>query len=195
MPAVGEPSVFRDMNEGAPGGERPPDGCLQSERRLLWALLFPRAPSAIDYIVDAVDATDRQDPHDGGAYSLIANRPRSHPRPATISLFGNFLYMITEREPDPSPLGCFDRRLILHSEHKPQPPHLQRRVTASTLNRTPTAWWPRQWEPWLAPCMAAPIEDVLAMSSSQHRHGTTSGALWIGPIAEKQKIMGFGHRE
>src|SRR5262245_3751186 len=104
----------------------------------------------------------------------------------------NFLYMLSEHTPDPFEARVFDVALVLHAEHSMNASTFSARVTAST--------------------------EADAYSSVSSAVGTLTGPLhgganervigmlreigeprrvreWVEPrIANKQKIMGFGHR-
>jgi citrate synthase len=101
--------------------------------------------------------------------------------------------MLTEREPDPLAARIFDACLILHAEHSLNASTFSARVTASTLT-DPYAVVASAVGTLAGPLHGGANEDVLAMLETI---GTVDQVEpWLDrAIAEKQKIMGFGHRE
>jgi citrate synthase len=101
--------------------------------------------------------------------------------------------MLTEREPDPLAARIFDACLILHAEHSLNASTFSARVTASTLT-DPYAVVASAVGTLAGPLHGGANEDVLAMLE---QIGTVDQveAYLDRAIAEKQKIMGFGHRE
>ena len=105
----------------------------------------------------------------------------------------NFLYMLTEREPDPLAARVFDRCLILHAEHSLNASTFSARVTASTLT-DPYAVIASAVGTLAGPLHGGANEDVIAMLEEINSPSKAKAYL-KNAIAEKSKIMGFGHRE
>jgi len=109
-----------------------------------------------------------------------------------LSHAGNFLYMLFEREPDPLHAKVFDVALTLHADHELNASTFSGRVTVATLTDLYSA-------------VGAAIgtlkgslhgganENVMKM---EMEIGAVENAeAWIKQaLAEKRKIMGFGHR-
>ena len=110
-----------------------------------------------------------------------------------LAYSANFLYMLTEREPDPLAARVLDRCLILHAEHSLNASTFSARVTASTLT-DPYAVVASAVGTLAGPLHGGANEDVLAMleeiGSPEH-----AGDYLDEAIASKRKVMGFGHRE
>jgi len=109
-----------------------------------------------------------------------------------LSYASNFLYMLNEREPDPLAARIFDVCLILHAEHTINASTFSAMVTASTLT-DPYAVIASAVGTLGGPLHGGANEEVIAMLKE------------IGSIdnvrpyveqrmANRQKIMGFGHR-
>jgi citrate synthase len=110
-----------------------------------------------------------------------------------LAFAANFLYMLTEREPDPLAARIFDACLILHAEHSLNASTFSARVTASTLT-DPYAVVASAVGTLAGPLHGGANEDVLAMLEAIGSEDQVEP--WLDrAIAEKQKIMGFGHRE
>jgi len=105
----------------------------------------------------------------------------------------NFLYMLTEREPDPLAARILDACLILHAEHSLNASTFSARVTASTLT-DPYAVVASAVGTLAGPLHGGANEDVLLMLEAIGTPDRVPDFLDTA-IREKQKIMGFGHRE
>ncbi|MFM7191232.1 MAG: citrate synthase, partial [Microcystaceae cyanobacterium] len=104
----------------------------------------------------------------------------------------NFLYMLTERKPDPLAAHIFDVCLTLHAEHTMNASTFSARVTASTLT-DPYAVFASAVGTLAGPLHGGANEEVLLMLEEI---GSVEN---VRPYVEKcitnkQKIMGFGHR-
>jgi citrate synthase len=104
----------------------------------------------------------------------------------------NFLYMLTEKEPDPIAARILDVCLILHAEHSMNASTFAARVTASTLAD------PFQVIASAVGALSGPLhgganEEVLDMLN---KIGTVEGAQGFveDAVRSKKKISGFGHR-
>ncbi len=104
----------------------------------------------------------------------------------------NFLYMLTEKEPDPLAARIFDVCLILHAEHTMNASTFSARVTGSTLT-DPYAIVASAVGTLGGPLHGGANEEVIGMLEEI---GSVEN---VRPyvenlIARKAKIMGFGHR-
>lgn len=104
----------------------------------------------------------------------------------------NFLYMLNEREPDPLAARIFDICLTLHAEHTINASTFSAMVTASTLT-DPYAVVASAVGTLAGPLHGGANEEVIAMLEDI---GSVEN---VRPyidrrVAQKQKIMGFGHR-
>ena len=104
----------------------------------------------------------------------------------------NFLYMLTERKPHPLAARIFDICLTLHAEHTINASTFSAMVTASTLT-DPYAVIASAVGTLAGPLHGGANEEVLSMLEE-------IGSIDKVPsyveerIANKEKIMGFGHR-
>ncbi len=104
----------------------------------------------------------------------------------------NFLYMLSEKEPDPLAARVFDVCLILHAEHTMNASTFSARVTASTLT-DPYAVVASAVGTLGGPLHGGANEEVIQMLEEI---GTVENvrAYIENCIERKAKIMGFGHR-
>jgi citrate synthase len=103
----------------------------------------------------------------------------------------NFLYMLTEREPEPLLARILDVALILHAEHGMNASTFAARVTGSTL-ADPYAVISSAIATLAGPLHGGANEDVLAMLSAIPPGGVRAFA--EESVREKRKVAGFGHR-
>ena len=104
----------------------------------------------------------------------------------------NFLYMLTERKPDPLAARIFDVCLTLHAEHTINASTFSAMVTASTLT-DPYAVIASAVGTLAGPLHGGANEEVLLMLEEiGSRENIRSYVEKY--IKNKQKIMGFGHR-
>ncbi|MEM6597771.1 MAG: citrate synthase [Cyanobacteria bacterium P01_C01_bin.69] len=109
-----------------------------------------------------------------------------------LSYAANFLYMLNEREPDPLAARIFDVCLCLHAEHTINASTFSAMVTASTLT-DPYAIVASAVGTLAGPLHGGANEEVIAML--QEIGSVENVRPYISDrIANKQKIMGFGHR-
>ncbi len=182
----------RDMMKCFPESGHPMDA-LQSSAASLGLFYSRRAIDDPEYIYDAVVRLIAKIPTMVAAFQLIRKgedpiRPRDD-----LPYSANFLYMLTEREPDPLAARVFDRCLILHAEHSLNASTFSARVTASTLT-DPYAVIASAVGTLAGPLHGGANEDVIAMLEEIHSPDKAKEYLQRA-IAEKSKIMGFGHRE
>ncbi|ELS01277.1 2-methylcitrate synthase/citrate synthase II [Xenococcus sp. PCC 7305] len=104
----------------------------------------------------------------------------------------NFLYMLTERVPDPLAARIFDVCLTLHAEHTINASTFSAMVTASTLT-DPYAVIASAVGTLAGPLHGGANEEVLVML--EEIGAVENVRSYVEErIANKQKIMGFGHR-
>jgi citrate synthase len=104
----------------------------------------------------------------------------------------NFFYMLFEREPSPAVRKVLDACLVLHAEHTMNASTFSARVTGSTL-ASPYATIASAIGTLTGPLHGGANEEVLDMLEEI---GTQANVrAWVDhAIANKKKIMGFGHR-
>jgi len=183
---------IRDMMKCFPASGHPMDA-LQASAASLGLFYSRRALDNPQYIVDAVVRLMAKIPTMVAAFQLIRKgqdpiRPRDD-----LAYAANFLYMISEREPDPLAARILDACLILHAEHSLNASTFSARVTASTLT-DPYAVVASAVGTLAGPLHGGANEDVLTMLE-QIGSVDRVEAFLDRAITEKQKIMGFGHRE
>jgi citrate synthase len=104
----------------------------------------------------------------------------------------NFYYMLTEQQPSPAVAKVLDACLILHAEHTMNASTFSGRVTGSTL-ANPYTVISSAIGTLTGPLHGGANEEVLDMleeiGSAENVHSWLEDA-----IANKKKIMGFGHR-
>ncbi|MBE9154523.1 citrate synthase [Cyanobium sp. LEGE 06113] len=183
---------IRDMMKCFPATGHPMDA-LQSSAASLGLFYSRRALDNPEYITEAVVRLIAKIPTMVAAFQLIRKGQDPIQPRDDLAFASNILYMLMEREPDPLAARIFDACLILHAEHSLNASTFSARVTASTLT-DPYAVVASAVGTLAGPLHGGANEDVLAMLEaigSEDRVGP-----WLDrAIAEKQKIMGFGHRE
>jgi len=110
-----------------------------------------------------------------------------------LSRAANFLYMLTGKEPSPIAERVFDAALILHAEHSMNASTFSARVTASTLSdpfSVISAAIGTLRGPLHGGANEAGIEMLKEIGDPKN-----VPAYLDKKIAEKKKIVGFGHRE
>ncbi len=105
----------------------------------------------------------------------------------------NFLYMLTEKEPDPLVAKVMDVALILHAEHGMNASTFAARVTGSTL-ADPYAVISSAIATLAGPLHGGANEDVLEMLRSIPNGLEGVDQFALESINAKRKISGFGHR-
>jgi citrate synthase len=128
-----------------------------------------------------------------GAWQRIRNGQEVVSADPSLSFAANVLYMLTGKRPDDRAEHAFNIALILHADHELNASTFSARVTAATL----------------ADMYAAIVSAIGTLSGPLHGGANTavmrmlleikeSGqepAAWIhAALADKRKIMGFGHR-
>tara|TARA_Y100001968_G_scaffold328973_1_gene377252 strand:- start:4715 stop:5869 length:1155 start_codon:yes stop_codon:yes gene_type:complete len=182
----------RDMMKCFPATGHPMDA-LQSSAASLGPFYSRRAIDDPKYVYNAVIRLIAKIPTIVAAFQLIRKghdpiQPRDD-----LSYSSNFLYMLTEKEQDPLAAKVFDKCLILHAEHSLNASTFSARVTASTLT-DPYAVVASAVGTLAGPLHGGANEDVIAMLENIK---TPDNAVSFikNSIANKIKIMGFGHRE
>ena len=182
----------RDMMKCFPSDGHPMDA-LQSSAASLGLFYSRRAIDDPQYIYDAVVRLIAKIPTMVAAFQLIRKGQDPIQPRDDLAYSANFLYMLTEREPDPLASRVFDRCLILHAEHSLNASTFSARVTASTLT-DPYAVVASAVGTLAGPLHGGANEDVLAMldeiGAADHAVAYLESAM-----ASKRKVMGFGHRE
>jgi citrate synthase len=183
---------IRDMMKSFPSQGHPMDA-LQASAASLGLFYSRRALDNPEYIVGAVVRLLAKIPTMVAAFQLIRKGQDPIQPRDDLPYAANFLYMLTEREPDPMAARIFDACLILHAEHSLNASTFSARVTASTLT-DPYAVVASAVGTLAGPLHGGANEDVLDML--EQIGSPDQAEAWLDrAIAEKQKIMGFGHRE
>lgn len=108
------------------------------------------------------------------------------------SLAWNFLYMIRGMEPDPEVVKVFDTCLILHADHELNCSAFTARVTASSLSDIYSSIVSAIGA-LKGPLHGGANEQV--MRTLKKIGSVENTAIWVKKaLANKEKIMGFGHR-
>ena len=183
---------IRDMMKSFPSAGHPMDA-LQSSAASLGLFYSRRALDNPEYIYGAVVRLIAKIPTLVAAFQLIRKGQDPIQPRDDLPYAANFLYMLTEREPDPLAARIFDACLILHAEHSLNASTFSARVTASTLT-DPYAVVASAVGTLAGPLHGGANEDVLEML--EHIGTEDRVEAWLDQaMAQKQKIMGFGHRE
>jgi citrate synthase len=182
---------IRDMMKCFPERGHPMDA-LQASAAALGLFYSRRALDDPAYIRDAVVRLIAKIPTMVAAFQLIRHgndpvQPRDD-----LDYSANFLYMLTEQEPDPLAARVFDVCLTLHAEHTINASTFSARVTASTLT-DPYAVVASAVGTLAGPLHGGANEEVITMLEEI---GSVEN---VRPYVEdciqrKAKIMGFGHR-
>jgi citrate synthase len=183
---------IRDMMKCFPEGGHPMDA-LQACAAALGLFYSRRALDDPAYIRAAVVRLLAKIPTMVAAFQLMrkGNDP-IQPRD-DLDYSANFLYMLTEKEPDPFAAHVFDVCLTLHAEHTINASTFSALVTASTLT-DPYAVVASAVGTLAGPLHGGANEEVITMLEDEI--GTIEN---VRPYVEhciekKAKIMGFGHR-
>ena len=182
----------RDMMKCFPASGHPMDA-LQSSAASLGLFYSRRVIDNPQYVYDAVVRLIAKIPTMVAAFQLIRKGQDPIQPRDDLAYSANFLYMLTEREPDPLSARIFDRCLILHAEHSLNASTFSARVTASTLT-DPYAVIASAVGTLAGPLHGGANEDVIKMLEAIGSTEKTKSYL-DKAIADKRKIMGFGHRE
>lgn len=182
---------IRDMMKCFPETGHPMDA-LQTSAAALGLFYSRRALDNPDYIHQAVVRLLAKIPTMVAAFQLMRKGNDPIQPNDDLDYAANFLYMLTERKPDPLAAKIFDVCLTLHAEHTMNASTFSAMVTASTLT-DPYAVIASAVGTLAGPLHGGANEEVLFMLEEI---GSVEN---VRPfidncIANKQKIMGFGHR-
>jgi citrate synthase len=109
-----------------------------------------------------------------------------------LSLAGNFLYMLTGKKPTPLAAKTFDVALILHADHEFNASTFAARVTAATLSDLHSAIVSGIGA-LKGPLHGGANEQVMLMV--EQIGNPARAEAWIRKaLADKARVMGFGHR-
>ncbi|MCT7961617.1 citrate synthase [Laspinema sp. D1] len=182
---------IRDMMKCFPESGHPMDA-LQASAAALGLFYSRRALDDPAYIRAAAVRLLAKIPTMVAAFQMMrkGNDP-IQPRD-DLDYSANFLYMLTEEEPDPLEARVFDICLTLHAEHTINASTFSARVTASTLT-DPYAVVASAVGTLAGPLHGGANEEVIDMLEAI---GSVEN---VRPYIEnclktKSKIMGFGHR-
>ena len=118
-------------------------------------------------------------------------RPLVTPNPK-LNLAANFLFMLTGKKPTPLAAKTFDLALILHADHEFNASTFAARVTAATLSDVHSAVVSGIGA-LKGPLHGGANEQVMLMVDKIKDPAKAEG--WIKKaIADKARLMGFGHR-
>jgi citrate synthase len=183
-------------------------------RLLAMLRLFPRKTSPMEILRSGVSALAAFDPDAGdnsreatlrktlrltarmptlvAAWERIRRgKPPVAPSPR-LGLAGNFLYMMTGRTPTPLAARTFDVALILHADHEFNASTFAARVTAATLSDLHSAVVSGIGA-LKGPLHGGANEQVMRMVE-QIRDPDRAEAWIRKALADKARVMGFGHR-
>jgi citrate synthase len=182
---------IRDMMKCFPESGHPMDA-LQASAAALGLFYSRRALDDPAYIRAAVVRLLAKIPTMVAAFKMIrkGNDP-VQPRD-DLSYSANFLYMLSEQEPDPFPAHVMDVCFVLHAEHTINASTFSAMVTASTLT-DPYAVVASAVGTLAGPLHGGASEEVIEMLAEI---GSVENVRpWVdAQLAKKGKIMGFGHR-
>jgi citrate synthase len=182
---------IRDMMKCFPESGHPMDA-LQASAAALGLFYSRRALDNPAYIRAAVVRLLAKIPTMVAAFQLIrkGNDP-VQPRD-DLDYAGNFLYMLSEQEPDPLAARIFDICLTLHAEHTINASTFSAMVTASTLT-DPYAVVASAVGTLAGPLHGGANEEVITML--EEIGSVDNVRSYLDKCLEtKTKIMGFGHR-
>ena len=182
----------RDMLKCFPASGHPMDA-LQSSAAALGLFYSRRAIDDPNYIYKAVVRLIAKIPTMVAAFQLIRKGQDPIQPRDDLAYSANFLYMLTEREPDPLAARIFDACLVLHAEHTLNASTFSARVTASTLT-DPYAVVASAVGTLAGPLHGGANEDVLLMLEEIGTEDRVEDFLEEA-ISARRKVMGFGHRE
>ena len=182
---------IRDMMKCFPERGHPMDA-LQASAAALGLFYSRRALANPAYIREAVVRLLAKIPTMVAAFQQMRRgndpvRPRDD-----LNYSANFLYMLNEQEPDPLLARIFDTCLTLHAEHTINASTFSAMVTASTLT-DPYGVIASAVGTLAGPLHGGANEEVIDMLE-QIGSVQNVRAFVENSVANKDKIMGFGHR-
>jgi citrate synthase len=182
---------IRDMMKCFPETGHPMDA-LQASAAALGLFYSKRALPNPAYIREAVVRLIAKIPTMVAAFQLMRNGNDPVKPNDELDYSANFLYMLTEREPDPLAAKIFDVCLTLHAEHTMNASTFSARVTASTLT-DPYAVVASAVGTLAGPLHGGANEEVITMLEEIGSVENVRPYL-EDSLQRKAKIMGFGHR-
>lgn len=182
---------IRDMMKCFPETGHPMDA-LQTSAAALGLFYSRRALNDPQYIFDAVVRLLAKIPTMVAAFQLMRKGNDPVQPNDDLDYSTNFLYMLTERVPDPIAARLFDVCLILHAEHTINASTFSAMVTASTMT-DPYAVVASAVGTLAGPLHGGANEDVIEMLDTIG-HVENVRPYIEDCIAQKKRIMGFGHR-
>jgi len=182
---------IRDMMKCFPETGHPMDS-LQASAAALGLFYSKRALPNPSYIREAVVRLLAKIPTMVAAFKLMRKGNDPVKPNDDLDYSANFLYMLTEQEPDPLEAHVFDVCLTLHAEHTMNASTFSAMVTASTLT-DPYGVIASAVGTLAGPLHGGANEEVISMLEEI---GSVEN---VRPYLEdclqrKSKIMGFGHR-
>ncbi len=182
---------IRDMMKCFPETGHPMDA-LQTSAAALGLFYSRRALADPQYIRSAVVRLLAKIPTMVAAFKVMRKGNDPIQPNDTLDYASNFLYMLTERVPDPLEARIFDVCLTLHAEHTINASTFSAMVTSSTMT-DPYAVVASAVGTLAGPLHGGANEEVIEMLE---QIGTVENVRSYieGCITRKQKIMGFGHR-
>jgi citrate synthase len=182
---------IRDMMKCFPESGHPMDA-LQACAAALGLFYSRRALDNPEYIRAATVRLIAKIPTMVAAFQLMrkGNDP-IQPRD-DLDYSANFLYMLTEKEPDPLAARIFDVCLTLHAEHTINASTFSAMVTASTLT-DPYAVIASAVGTLAGPLHGGANEEVIEMLEEIGSIDRVESYV-DHCVTHKKKIMGFGHR-
>lgn len=182
---------IRDMMKCCPETGHPMDA-LQTSAAALGLFYARRALDDPEYIRKAVVRILAKIPTMVAAFHQMRRGNDAIKPNDDLNYAANFLYMLTEREPHPLAAKIFDVCLTLHAEHTINASTFSAMVTASTLT-DPYAVVASAVGTLAGPLHGGANEEVLLMLEDIGTVGNVRPYI-ENLIAQKKKIMGFGHR-
>ncbi|MCC0177337.1 citrate synthase [Waterburya agarophytonicola K14] len=182
---------IRDMMKCCPETAHPMDA-LQTSAAALGLFYARRALDDPEYIRKAVVRILAKIPTMVAAFHQMRRGNDAITPNDNLDYAANFLYMLTEREPHPLEAQIFDVCLTLHAEHTINASTFSAMVTASTLT-DPYAVVASAVGTLAGPLHGGANEEVLLMLENIDSLENVEPFVQ-NLIANKQKIMGFGHR-
>ncbi len=182
---------IRDMMKCFPETGHPMDA-LQTSAAALGLFYSRRALDDPKYIRKAVVRLVAKIPTMVAAFHQMRKGHDPIQPNDNLDYAANFLYMLTERKPHPLAARVFDVCLMLHAEHTINASTFSAMVTASTLT-DPYAVVASAVGTLAGPLHGGANEEVLSML--EEIGSTDNVRSYVEErIANKEKIMGFGHR-
>ncbi|NBO32133.1 MAG: citrate synthase [Cyanobacteria bacterium WB6_1B_304] len=182
---------IRDMMKCFPESGHPMDA-LQASAAALGLFYARRDLDNPAYIRGAVVRLLAKIPTMVAAFQLIRKGNDPVQPNDNLSYSANFLYMLNEQQPDSIAARIMDICLILHAEHTINASTFSAMVTASTLT-DPYAVVASAVGTLAGPLHGGASEEVILMLE-QIGSVDRVEAFVDQKIAQKSKIMGFGHR-